>query len=98
MTEAIDIQAVRADTPGTDHGVHLLACGSSLMPRQVLDAQKDFLDLEATVGGYEAAARAQCAVQAFYDESARMFNCAAHEVAYMENATAAWNSVAHSVR
>ncbi len=55
LTDA-EIEAVRATTPGcTDDLVHLNHCGSSLPDQRVLDAQIGHLQLEATIGGYEAA-------------------------------------------
>ncbi|MEQ9641265.1 MAG: aminotransferase class V-fold PLP-dependent enzyme [Alphaproteobacteria bacterium] len=86
----IDIDRARAETPGCAHVAHLMACGAGLMPAPVLEALKDHLDLEATIGGYEAAARAEPAVERTYDAIAEMLNCHRDEVAVMENATVAW--------
>lgn len=41
----------RGDTPGTEVAAHFNAAGSALPTRQVLDAQKAYLDAEATIGG-----------------------------------------------
>ncbi len=87
---AIDVARARAETPGCAHVAHLMACGAGLMPEPVLDAVKEHLDLEATMGGYEAAARAEPAVERTYDAVAEMLNCHRNEVAVMENATVAW--------
>lgn len=87
---AIDVERARAETPGCSHVAHLMACGAGLMPAPVLDAVKEHLDLEATMGGYEAAARAEPAVERTYDAIAEMLNCHRDEVAVMENATVAW--------
>ena len=54
----IDIEKIRADTPGIGNVAHFNNAGASLMPTPVLDAQIDHLKLEASIGGYEAAAAA----------------------------------------
>lgn len=50
----IDIERIRADTPGISNSCHLLASGSALMPKSVVDAVVDYTHLEAEIGGYEA--------------------------------------------
>ena len=57
----IDIEKIRADTPGIGTVAHFNNAGASLMPTPVLDAQIDHLKLEASIGGYEAAAAAAAA-------------------------------------
>ena len=52
---SLDIDVIRGDTPGTAKINHLLACGSSLMTKQVLDAITEFLVDETEMGGYEDA-------------------------------------------
>lgn len=47
----LDVDTLRADTPGTRHGIHLLASGSALMPRPVIDAVIAPTELEARIGG-----------------------------------------------
>lgn len=87
----IDVARARAETPGCAHRLHLNNAGAGLMPQPVLDAQIAHLQLESEIGGYEAHAAAQDKVDAAYDAVARLLNCAAGEVALMENATAAWS-------
>ena len=53
----IDIEKIRAETPGIDFSTHLLACGSSLMPQSVVDVIVEHTQLEALMGGYEAEAK-----------------------------------------
>ena len=50
----IDIEKIRAETPGINFSTHLLACGSSLMPQSVVDVILEHTQLEALMGGYEA--------------------------------------------
>src|SRR6266516_2770545 len=51
----IDVAAVRRDTPGVQQRLHLNNAGASLMPQPVVDTVVEHLELEARIGGYEAA-------------------------------------------
>jgi selenocysteine lyase/cysteine desulfurase len=87
----IDVDRVRADTPGVAHVVHLNNAGSSLPPRPVLDAVVDHLEREAEIGGYEAAAERRDRWEHTYDALARLLNAHPDELAVVENATRAWD-------
>lgn len=86
----IDVDQVRADTPGIAHSTHLLACGSALMPKSVLDAVVAHTQLEAQIGGYEAQAQQSDLLDGVYRSVARHIGAGPREVAIMENATVAW--------
>lgn len=86
----MDIERLRADTPGVAHRVHLNNAGSGLMPQPVLDAVKDHLDLEARIGGYEAKAQENDRIEAAYSSVARLIGAEKSEIAFVENATVAW--------
>ncbi len=88
---AFDLEKLRADTPGVANCIHLNNAGAALMPRPVLQAQKDYLDLEAAIGGYEAAAREAGRLDGVYDSIARLIGAQRDEIALMENATVAWD-------
>lgn len=68
------------------------------MPRPVLDALVGHLLLEAQIGGYEAEARAAPAIDHVYDALARLLNCRRDEVAFIENATRAWDMAFYGFR
>lgn len=86
----MDIEALRADTPGCEHRIHLNNAGASLMPRPVIAAIRDHLDLEATIGGYEAAADAAGAIAEAYDDIAKLLGTSPDRVAFTEHATASF--------
>lgn len=86
----IDIDQVRDQTPGVANSVHLLACGSSLMPKCVVDAVITHTQLEAQIGGYEAQAQHADVLDKVYHSVARHIGASAREIAIMENATVAW--------
>lgn len=86
----IDLDRVRADTPATARRAFLHNAGASLMPRPVVDAVKGYVDLEAEVGGYAAAAREAGRLDALYASLARLVGAAPDEIAVTENATVAW--------
>lgn len=87
----INVSAVRADTPACEHLIHFNNAGASLMPAPVFAAVNAFLQLEQEVGAYEAAREATEFLQAFYDEFANLLNARPDEIAFVENATRAWD-------
>jgi cysteine desulfurase / selenocysteine lyase len=94
----IDVERARSETPGCQHVNHLNNAGASLMPEPVLRAVIDHLELEAKIGGYEAAARQEDAWQHTYDSLATLINCHRDEVAVVENATRAWDMAFYGLR
>ncbi len=94
---AFDLQRARQDTPGSAHVLHFNNAGAALMPTPVLNATIAHLQLEAQIGGYEAADAARPAIEHVYDAIATLINCSRDEVAIIENATRAWDQAFYSI-
>lgn len=92
-----DLQRARQDTPGSQHVLHFNNAGASLMPQPVLDATIQYLQLEASIGGYEAKARRRDDFEHAYDTAARLIGCGRDEIAFVENATRAWDMAFYSI-
>ena len=95
---SIDIARARAQTPGCNERIHFNNCGAALMPTPVIDALKAHIDLEARIGGYEAARAAGERVEGTYSSIARMLNCDNEEIAVVENATRGWDMAFYAMR
>ncbi|WP_308257450.1 aminotransferase class V-fold PLP-dependent enzyme [Pseudonocardia lacus] len=97
MDDELDVEALRAQTPGCAHRTHLNNAGAALMSTATLAAMTDQLQLEATIGGYEAAARAEEHIAATYLALAELVGGRAGDIALFDNSTHAWNAAFYSV-
>jgi len=89
--KVLNWQFARYLTSGCQDLIHLNNAGAALMPNCVVEAAINHLRDEARLGGYEAAERAQAAIEHVYDSSAILLNCLPSEIAVVENASRAWN-------
>ena len=93
----MDIQRIRAETPGVEKVIHLNNCGAGLMPEPVLDAILKHLRMEAEIGGYEAEDHAEELLENTYKGLSRLLNCKVDEIAVVENATVAWDMAFYGI-
>lgn len=93
-----DIEQLRKETPGSHTIMHFNNAGASLSPLPVIDLMKNHLDLESKIGGYEAAQQALNQTGKFYEAAAKLIHCEREEIAFLENATRAWDMAFYSFK
>ena len=64
--DASEVARARAETPGCELVLHFNNAGAVLMPQPVLDAAIQHLELEAAMGGYEAAQQKSAELEGVY--------------------------------
>src|SRR5258708_39661464 len=94
----IDVARVRAETPGCRSVIHFNNAGAALQPQPVLDAVLGHLRLEAEIGGYEAADRAEAGLGGVYASLARVINPSPARIALIRYATRARGLAFYSLR
>jgi selenocysteine lyase/cysteine desulfurase len=87
MISAMNIEQLRAQTPGCKTKLHFNNAGASLMPQSVIDAMIQHIELEAAIGGYESSDLKAKDVEGFYESTARLVNSKASNIAFTSSAT-----------
>ncbi|MGW7427655.1 aminotransferase class V-fold PLP-dependent enzyme [Streptomyces sp. NPDC054813] len=93
----MEIEALRQDTPGTSNRIHLNNAGAGLLSRRTLRTMTGHLELEAAIGGYEAAGQERDRIDATYANIARLVGGRPEEVALFDNSTHGWNAAFYSM-
>ncbi|WP_421106758.1 aminotransferase class V-fold PLP-dependent enzyme [Streptomyces sp. NEAU-S77] len=91
------IEALRRQTPGSSNRIHLNNAGAGLLSRQTLEAITAHLELEAAVGGYEAADQERGRIEATHTHIAQLIGGRPDEIALFDNSTHAWNAAFYSM-
>jgi selenocysteine lyase/cysteine desulfurase len=93
----LDLVRLREDTPGSARRIHFNNAGAALPPTHVLQTMHEYLELEAELGGYEAA-DARCEdIADFYAATGELLGCGAHNIAFAPSATDAFARALSSV-
>lgn len=88
----LDIDAIRAQTPGCASVNHLNNAGASLPPSVVVDTVVEYLQAEARIGGYEIVEDRADALESVYAHAGALLGGDPENWAFVESATRAWNA------
>jgi selenocysteine lyase/cysteine desulfurase len=86
----LDVEALRAETPGCAERIHLNHAGAALPTQRTLDTVIAHLRREAEIGGYEAAAEREADLVAVRTSLARLLGAHPDEVVLRTSDTSAW--------
>jgi selenocysteine lyase/cysteine desulfurase len=94
----LDIDFIRANTPGVRRVTHLNNAGAGLLSHTTLSAMVDHLRLESEIGGYEAEHAQRDRIEGTYSSIARLLGGKREEIALFDNSTHAFNAAVYSIR
>ncbi len=95
---SLDIERIRAETPGCSHVAHFNNAGASLPPAVVVATVVAYLEEEARVGGYELADRRGDEIAGVYRSVAGIVGAHEDEIALVDSATRAWDMAFYSLK
>jgi len=90
VTQTLDIEQLRAQTPGCAISTHFNHSGSSLPSNTVLAAVTEHLQRESLYGPMEAAANAAGLIDEARADAAGLIGAAPAEIAFSSSGSAAW--------
>ena len=93
----IEVGRFRAETKGVNNVLHLNNAGASLPPDIVHNTVVQYLERERDIGGYEAKSESGSRFNEFYTEVAKLIGAKPSEIAFIENATRAWDMAFYSL-
>lgn len=93
----MNIDRIRAETPGCAEVTHLNNAGASLPPAVVVDTVVGYLEEEARTGGYELAEARADDLAGVYRSVAGVIGAHEDEIALVDNATRAWDMAFYSL-
>jgi cysteine desulfurase len=93
----LDLERLRAETPGCAERVFLDSAGSSLPPEPVVHAVVEHVRREAEVGGYVAAAERAADLAGLRASLGRLLGCPPDAIALLDSATRAWAQFFYAV-
>ncbi len=92
-----EVDQYRGHTKGVNTVLHFNNAGASLPPHIVHNTVVQHLEREREIGGYEAKAEAAPRFDQFYSEVAKLIGAKPSEIAFIENATRAWDMAFYSL-
>jgi cysteine desulfurase/selenocysteine lyase len=98
MLNTFDIKRAREETVACNELIHFNNAGASLMPTPVSKALHEYLNKEEQIGGYETETLYAESLNSIYSSTAKLLNCAPDEIAFVENATRAWDMAFYSFK
>ena len=97
MSDALEVDRLRADTPGCLHVNHLNNAGAALSPTVVTTTAIEHVRLEATTGGYEAQSAATDRIDAVYASIGTLIGARPEQIALVESASEGWSRAFSSI-
>jgi selenocysteine lyase/cysteine desulfurase len=93
----MNINSLRADTPGVEHVIHFNNAGAALPVQSQLDIITEYLNKEAIVGGYRHQAQNAERMAQFYKRAAQLIGAKPEEIAITGNASDGFNHILYSI-
>lgn len=90
MIDEQKLEMYRGDTPHCEDIIHLNNAGASLMPLPVHRAISEYLELESSLGGYEAAEKCAEQIEGVYRAAVSLLGGRPENYAYARSATDAY--------